>query len=380
MTATTPAEIVPRGAGVELVQSPAGYVNRLVQTIEALQTAYETVLKDGIDYGVIPGTKKPSLFQPGAELLLRMFNLGFRYEVEKETEDWDTPFFRYRIKAQAIDLATGEPVGEGSGEANSKESRYQRLACPECGSRVWDNRKRLAEGKGRPGDQKFACRDKNDCGWAANEKPKNSFDFELVNTLLKMAIKRAKVAVALNATSASHFFTQDAEDLAEAGVIDAEATVVSSTSSGSKAASNGFHCPACGSDVWDNRKGNEVRRERGDKNRPAFSCKNKDKCTGANSDGELVSEGKAGEPWITWHETFFDPKPEAGDESDEMNEIRGHIATGAITGNQVLVIARRVAKEHEVAQPKSVDEIAGLSVDVQKAIAEAVAEKITAAA
>ena len=36
----------------------------------------------------------------------------------------------------------------------------------------------------------------------------------MVNTVLKMAYKRAKVATTINATSASEFFTQDVEDFA----------------------------------------------------------------------------------------------------------------------------------------------------------------------
>lgn len=361
----TTTEIVPRGP-VDIDVSPSTYVNRLVATVAALEQAYTEVLKDGIDYGVVPGTKKPSLFQPGAELLLRMFGLGFRYVIEDEKEEWNTPFFRYRVKAQAVDLATGAVVGEGSGECNSKERRYNRLACPECGSPVWDNRKRLAEGRGFPGMQKYGCRDKNDCGWASNERPRERFDFELVNTLLKMAIKRAKVSVALNATSASHFFTQDTEDLAEAGVIDPERNAA--PPSHTAPASNGPHCPACGSDLWDNRAENEKRRERGEKNRPAFSCKNKE-CTG----------GDDGKPWITWHEIHFDPKPEV-EETAELREIRGHIETKAITGSAALSIARRLAKEKGAEQPKSVDEIAALDSELQEAIAAAVAEKVGQAA
>ena len=37
---------------------------------------------------------------------------------------------------------------------------------------------------------------------------------DVVNTVLKMAYKRAKVATTINATSASEFFTQDVEDFA----------------------------------------------------------------------------------------------------------------------------------------------------------------------
>ena len=47
----------------------------------------------------------------------------------------------------------------------------------------------------------------------AGRKP-NPDAADVVNTVLKMAYKRAKVATTINATSASEFFTQDVEDFA----------------------------------------------------------------------------------------------------------------------------------------------------------------------
>jgi hypothetical protein len=45
--------------------------------------------------------------------------------------------------------------------------------------------------------------------------------FDLVNTISKMAQKRALVAAALNATGASAVFTQDQEDFTDFGLIEA---------------------------------------------------------------------------------------------------------------------------------------------------------------
>lgn len=65
-----------------------------------------------------------------------------------------------------------------------------------------------------------------------------------------------------------------------------------------------FKCLACGSAVFDNRATNEQRVADGKNEMPAFKCRNRS-CTGKTGDGELVSEGKQGEPWISWHASFF---------------------------------------------------------------------------
>ena len=65
-----------------------------------------------------------------------------------------------------------------------------------------------------------------------------------------------------------------------------------------------FRCPACGDAVWDNRPAN-IERIRDGKNRmPPFKCRNRS-CGGTIDDGDVVTEGAVGEPWITWSDAYF---------------------------------------------------------------------------
>ena len=369
-------EIVPT-TDRSLVVSPAGHVKRLKEAMDAIQEAKDQLLTENTDYGLIPSTDKPTLFQPGAELLLKLFGYGFKYQIEERVEDWDTPFFRYQVKGIVID-GMGNTIAEGPGEANSKEPRYLRRQCPKCESGVWDNRRSQAQGKYTDRDP-FTCKART-CDFSA-KKPSDVpevFDFSLVNTMMKMAVKRAKVAATLTATGGSHFFTQDVEDLTDvAATVDAPAQTSGGSQSG-QGAPQDLSCPACGSKVYDNRP-KIASGEFSDKS-PRYACSNKkgeSPCTGANADGEIVTDGDAGKPWVTWHEHYFDPKPSsAGLDTDELREVKGHVETKAITESAVLSIARRIAKANSEDQPTSLDEIGALSSGSQAAIAEAVAEKV----
>lgn len=364
-------------------------VTQLVDNLELVEHAMKQIMKADVDYGEIPGTrgKKPSLYKPGAEILMRAFQLHHDLEILDQIEDWDVPFFRYKIKVILSDGA-GAIIGTGIGEANSRESRYQRRFCPTCESGVWDNRRKQAEGKftDRPA---FTCKNRK-CSWKGTDKPSDvpaRFDFELVNTLIKMAGKRAKVEAVLTATAASHFFTQDVEDL-EAESVATPATAPAQTSRGSQSPQNGSQgdtedqkCPSCGSDVWDNRAGNKERRDNGDRAWPGFKCKN-DECTATTGDGEVLGDGKAGEQWMVWSESFFDvAEPDevidgAGLDTDELTDVSEAIDAGDIAEGAVLAIARKVAKEAGVDPPTSLSAVADLPAGAQASIAQAVREKV----
>lgn len=354
----------------------ANPVEALNTQLEAISSVMGNVMQEGVDYGVVPGSSrnKPSLYKPGAEILLRLFNYSLRLEIVDQQEDFDQPFFRYKVKG-IIEDSTGRVVAEGYGEANSKESRYFRRYCPECESGVWDNRRRHQDGEflDRPA---FTCKSKR-CSWSASKASEvpMEFDFALVNTIIKMAAKRAKVETVLTGTAASHFFTQDVEDLdpeSMASSVDAPART-SRRSSATSGASNDLKCPACGSGVYDNRA-DIASGKRSDKY-PAFKCSSRD-CTGVNADGEKVSEGEAGTPWVSWTPGFFDG-PAA--DTDELREVLAHVETGAITATQLIPIARRLCTQADIPaseQPKTIDELGMLPPEVQVALVEAVAEKI----
>ena len=126
---------------------------------------------DGVDYGLIPNCNKPSLFKSGAEKLTDIFGFSKQIEVVNRIEDWDKGIFHYEVKAILISKRTGLIEAEGVGSCNSKERKY-----------------------------------------------KNQDGFNIINTILKMAKKRALIDAVLSATRTSGMFTQDKEDIVDMAV------------------------------------------------------------------------------------------------------------------------------------------------------------------
>lgn len=132
--------------------------------INQFQQLVQKNLKQDLDFGIIPGTKKPTLLKPGAEKILMLLGLRSEFDIVNDTRDFERGFFQYQIKCK---LYKGDMlITEGLGACNSKESRY-----------------------------------------------KNSDGFSIDNTVLKMAKKRAMVDAALLVGSLSDLFTQDLEDM-----------------------------------------------------------------------------------------------------------------------------------------------------------------------
>ena len=138
-------------------------------TEEASQVDIETViaknLKAGRDYDRLPNTAKPTLFKSGAEILADVFNFRTTAKVINRVENYDKQFVLYEICVTVFDK-DGNIVAEGLGSCNSRERRYLKT------------------------------------DFATN-----------LNTILKMAKKRAFVDATLTATHASKVFTQDIEDI-----------------------------------------------------------------------------------------------------------------------------------------------------------------------
>src|SRR5678810_73797 len=107
--------------------------------VTELDQFYREVMQEGTDYGVIPGTAKPTLYQPGAQLLDQIFGLTPTFEVTaSSTIDWarPIPFFHYIVVCRLVSRRVGEVVAEGIGSCNSHEDRYRwrnaKPTCPEC--------------------------------------------------------------------------------------------------------------------------------------------------------------------------------------------------------------------------------------------------------
>ena len=121
-------------------------------------------MRQNHDYGIVPGTDKPTLLKPGAEKILMMMGLRSEFEIVDSTRDFEKGFFQYQVRCKLFkgDLL----ITEGLGSCNTKEKKY------------------------------------------AKQDP-----YSIDNTVLKMAKKRVLVDAALLVASLSDVFTQDLEDM-----------------------------------------------------------------------------------------------------------------------------------------------------------------------
>ena len=170
--------------------------------VNLIQEVMAAVMKEGTHYGKIPGTPKPSLWKPGAEVLGVTFHIAHSYRVE----DLSGPdFIRYRVCCVGTHQATGIVMGEGYGECSSMEEKYKwrkATSLKEFDTSPED-RRRTKHGYSREDRQEYEIRQVR------------AESADQANTILKMACKRAQVAMILNVTAASDIFTQDIEDLPE---------------------------------------------------------------------------------------------------------------------------------------------------------------------
>lgn len=140
------------------------HVENTMRKISQFQAVVQNTLKEKKDYGVIPGTDKPTLLKPGAEKILMMMGLRSEFEIIDSTRDWEKGFFQYQVRCK---LYKGDMlITEGFGACNTKEKKYAK-----------------------------------------------SDAYTLDNTVLKMAKKRALIDATLLVASLSDIFTQDVEDL-----------------------------------------------------------------------------------------------------------------------------------------------------------------------
>ena len=97
-------------------------VQATIQKIANFQAIVQKTLKDGHDYGVIPGTEKPTLLKPGAEKILMLLGLTSEFEVTERVQDYDKGFFAFTVKC--VLSRGGIKITEGVGHANTREKRY----------------------------------------------------------------------------------------------------------------------------------------------------------------------------------------------------------------------------------------------------------------
>jgi hypothetical protein len=203
--------------GIEELAMP---IESVLRQVELIQKVQRQIMKQDEHYGVIPGTKKNTLYKSGAEKLCMVFRLAPTYDFINTVREQS--FISYTVKCTLTHISTGQLIGTGIGSCNSREDKYRfthrdELTDKPVPADYWnaknsgDNQaaKRMLGGDG------FRAA-KNDSGkWviARSEKVENDNAFNLDNTITKMACKRALIAATLNATAASDIFTQDLDDI-----------------------------------------------------------------------------------------------------------------------------------------------------------------------
>ena len=234
---------------IVVVEQGSPYALMPVLDIESAMQRRQTVIEytrrlmvEGRDYGKVPGTgDKPTLLKPGAEKLASLFGLTPDFDPIETVLDWTgdahggEPFFfiRYRCTLRRGDMA----VGQGVGSCNSWEKKYRyrkgERTCPQCGQPA------IIKGKAEYGGGWLCYKNKGGCGYkfrdgdAAIEgqsagQVKNPDAADMVNTIDKMAQKRALVAAVLIAVNASEMYTQDVEDYRD-DIVDGDWTAAPAT-------------------------------------------------------------------------------------------------------------------------------------------------------
>jgi hypothetical protein len=207
-------------------------VKLLANIVHAL---YEDVFKPGLDFGVIPGTgDKPVLLLPGMEKLMRALRLRPEYVARMSMIDFDKPLFFFQYECRLIEIDTGMVVSSAIGSANSHESKWRwrnaDCACPNCGAGAIKRSKYPPKGAPSGSQPGWYCYAKiGGCGaeFRADDpaitgqqvgRVENPDIADQLNTMDKIAQKRALASAIKGAANVSELFTVDVEDLVEYAV------------------------------------------------------------------------------------------------------------------------------------------------------------------
>lgn len=203
-------------------------VDEVVAQVYKIQAVTQRAMTEGIHYGKIPGTPKPTLLKAGAEKLCLTFRLDPQYT---SLEEHDGRHLTVKSVCTLWHIPTGQRMGSGEGSCSTKESKYAyrqaRRVCPACGVDAILKSRYPPRNRGQepPG---WWCNPKGGgCGadFSAGDKAivdqqtgrtENPDLPDQYNTVLKMSNKRSLVAAVLNVTAASDIFTQDMEDFGAA--------------------------------------------------------------------------------------------------------------------------------------------------------------------
>ena len=228
-------------------------IEDLKAALEIVRVLRRDVLVDGVDFGIIPGTPKPSLYKPGAEKIARGLRIRPVLTTLKEIIDFEREFIMYRYQVDMIEIDTGKTISSAIGSANSYEEKYRWRWVTQYEAKALDYDidnlvKKVAFASEpsyyllkpdkwkidhrRPVEYWQTLLDAYEAGTAELEERTGQYGpykqviikdiqyrvpnpqvFDQLNTIDKMSQKRGFVSSVLQAANVSDFFTQDLEDL-----------------------------------------------------------------------------------------------------------------------------------------------------------------------
>jgi hypothetical protein len=216
-------EIVQIEPGPNLmILKPAIELEAAMERLRSLQTLVKKYFVKDVDYGVIPGTEKPTLYKSGADKFCDVYGLTDTYEILYAERDWIAGRFGYEIRCFLHYRGTDVLVSSGLGSCSTWEGKFRwrngSRVCPECHASA------IIKGKKEYGGGWVCFKKKDGCGtkFADNDvritsqesgRIENPDIHDQINNVLKSAKKRAKVDAVLAATRSSGLFTQDLDEL-----------------------------------------------------------------------------------------------------------------------------------------------------------------------
>lgn len=230
--------------------APATDVDAAVARYQHMLDFVRKVLRKGVDYSKLPGTDKDVLLKPGAEKLASFFGLTAELVLLDKVEDWDRNLFQYRYQARLT--RDGLLIAASEGSASSFESKYRYRWVKDSDLPAGIDKTTLKTRGGSLSEFDFAVEKAETTGqygkppeyWAqfraaieagtarrVKRKTKKGGEMDaweidgtlyrttnedmpdIINTVQKIAQKRALVGTVIIATNASEYFTQDLDDL-----------------------------------------------------------------------------------------------------------------------------------------------------------------------
>lgn len=207
---------------VDIVPKFEVSIESAAERLTELNKFISTIMVDKQDYGTVPGISKPTLFKPGAEKLENIYGFYHTFEQLDKIEDFKDKFCFYRYKCCIYHKRTNIKQAETIGSCNNRETAR-----------------------------------------------KNQDFYTIINTIDKMAQKRAFVGAILNACRVSSKFTQDVEDMGNMN------KQVASEAYRNKVAAGGLKCEQCKAGISD--KVSEFSKSAYDGKSLCMSCQTKHK-------------------------------------------------------------------------------------------------------